>query len=131
MEKVEVRFDKWIGDGFNLYKDNLGVLIVPALIATLLGAVTCYVLMGPMMAGMILITFAVLDKKEPKPQVGDLFKGFEHFVQTLLFVLVWGIGCGVLFFILNFIPCIGSLIGTAIMPFGFHLLDFRPLSHCR
>jgi MFS family permease len=119
MEKVEVRFDKWIGEGFNLYKENFGVLVVPSLIAMLLSFTG--ILVGPMMAGMILITFSILDKKEPKPQVSDLFKGFDHFVQTFLFFLVWGIGFGILYLIiivLMFIPCVGWLLAFCLMIFA-------------
>lgn len=138
MEKAEVKFEKWIGEGFNLYKQNFGVFLVPSLIAMLLSFTG--ILAGPMMAGMILITFALLDKKEPKPQVNDLFKGFDHFVQTLLFVIVWGILLVVANIILNFIPCLGQILAIALsflvqtaLMFGLFLIvdkkmDFWPAS---
>ena len=75
--KVEVKFGDWIQAGFNLWKDNLALLIVAALIAILLSCVTVGILAGPMMAGLIMISLALVDKKEPKPQSGDVFQGFQ------------------------------------------------------
>jgi uncharacterized membrane protein len=138
MDKVEVRFDKWIGEGFNLYKENFGVFLIPSLVAMLLSFTG--ILAGPMCAGMILITFALLDKKEQKPQVSDLFKGFDYFVQTLLFVIVWGILIFVASIILGFIPCLGQILSIALalvvetgLMFGLFLIvdkkmDFWPAS---
>ena len=40
MEKVEVKFGIWIEDGFNLYKDNFGPLVLASLIAMLLSWAT-------------------------------------------------------------------------------------------
>lgn len=122
MEKAEVKFEKWIGEGFNLYKENFKVLLVPSLVAMLLSFTL--ILAGPMMAGMILITFALLDKKEPKPQVSDLFKGFDHFVQTLLFVIVWGVALGIINIVLGFIPCLGQILAIAVGLFASTALMF-------
>ncbi|RPI80135.1 MAG: hypothetical protein EHM45_00110 [Desulfobacteraceae bacterium] len=122
MEKAEVKFEKWIGEGFNLYKENFKVLLVPSLVAMLLSFT--FILAGPMMAGMILITFALLDKKEPKPQLNDLFKGFDHFVQTLLFVLVWGIALFIINIVLGFIPCLGQILAIAVGLFASTALMF-------
>jgi uncharacterized membrane protein len=112
--KLEVKFGDWIQAGFNLWKDNLGVLIVATLIAFLLSGITFGILAGPMMAGLTVIALALVDKKEPKPQSGDVFKGFQFFAQSFLFLLVWGLLLFVVCGVLILIPCIGQLLMLAV-----------------
>jgi len=140
MDKVEVKFGEWIGSGFELYKENLGVLILASLIAMVLSVATLGILAGPMMAGVLLITLSLFDKKEPRPQVGDVFKGFDYFLQTLLFFIVWGLGIFVASVILGLVPCVGQLasvllvfVAHAFLMFGLFLIierqmDFWPAS---
>lgn len=132
--KPEVKIGEWIQKGFELYKNNLPVLIPASLITLLLSSVTGGILYGPLAAGMILIVFALLDGAEPRPTAGDVFKGFDFFLQTLLFFLVWGILGFAGFLILFFIPCFGQLLSplfllvlqTAIL-FGLILIVDRRL----
>ncbi len=77
MNKVQVKFGEWIESGFNLYKNNFVILVLASLVAVILSVVTFFVLAGPMIAGFLLITMALFDNQEPKPEVGDLFKGFN------------------------------------------------------
>ena len=63
MEKVEVKFSEWIERGFNLYKANFGTLVLASLIAWALSCVTVGILAGPMLAGLLLITLGLFDKK--------------------------------------------------------------------
>ena len=140
MEKVEVKFGEWFDKGFSLYKENLGTLVLASLIALVLSAVTLGILAGPMLAGIILITLGFFDKKEPKPEVGNVFKGFDYFLNSLLFVIVWGVAVLVVSFILALIPCIGQLaslcviyVVQAFLMFGLFLIvdkrmEFWPAS---
>ncbi|MEW6263596.1 MAG: hypothetical protein AB1641_11025 [Thermodesulfobacteriota bacterium] len=114
MNTTEVKFNEWLQEGFSLYKENFGLLVVAALVAVLLSAVTLGILLGPMMAGMAMITLALHDKKLPKPTVGDLFKGFGYFLNTFLFFLVWGLIGLVCSMILNIIPILGQLASLAL-----------------
>lgn len=140
MDKVQVKFGDWIEGGFNLYKDNFGVLVLASLIAVLLSAVTLGILMGPMVAGVIMISLVLLDKQTPKPEVGNVFKGFDFFLQTFLFILVWGVSLSVVAFLLNLVPCIGQLAALfavyaaqTFLMFGIYLIvdknkEFWPAS---
>jgi uncharacterized membrane protein len=140
MNQVEVKFGEWIEQGFNLYKENFGVLVLSSLIALFLGGFTFLVLAGPLMAGVIIITLALFDKREPKPQVGEVFQGFSYFLQAFLFVFVWFLALFVASFILAFIPCVGQLVSLvliyvlqAALMFGLFLIvdqqmDFWPAS---
>lgn len=131
--KVDVKFGEWIQQGWDLYKANIGVWIVASLLAIVISVATLGILSGPMMAGMIWIALALADKKEPKPQIGDVFKGFDYFLQSFLFFLVWGI-IMLAVSVVSLIPCIGALVvivvslalETALM-FGLFLIVDRKM----
>ena len=109
MDKAEVKFGEWIEKGFNLYKENFGILVLTSLIAVLLSTASFGILAGPMSIGVLLITLRLFDKEDPRPEVGDIFKGFSYFLQSFLFILVWGVALFVVSFILNLVPCIGQV----------------------
>ncbi len=129
MANTQVKFGEWIEKGFNLYKENFVVLLLAALITAVLSSVTAGILAGPMWAGLILISLNLHDKKEPKPEVGMVFKGFNWFVETLLFVIVWGAILIAVSFLLFFIPCVGQLaslfviwVVQALLMFGLYFI---------
>lgn len=135
---TEVKFGDWLRQGYDLYKANWQILLVVNLIAMAIGIVTAGILSGPMSAGVALVTLALLDKKSPAPEVGDVFKGFDYFLPSFLFVLVFGYGLAAVSMVLSFIPCLGSIlsiffslaVATAVM-FGLLLIvdkkmDFWP-----
>lgn len=91
--KVEIATE--IGRGWELFKSNMGLLILVNLLAGVLALVTCGILAGPMMAGEVLIVQRLLKKDSAVPSAGDLFKGFEFFLDAFLFILVLGFILGV------------------------------------
>lgn len=114
MQAVEVKFGDWIQRGFDVYKDNAGILILASLIASVLSVLTFFVLAGPMAVGMILITLALIDKRDPKPKADDVFKGFSYFLQSFLFFIsIVGVSL-ICSKILSIIPCIGPVLGTLL-----------------
>jgi hypothetical protein len=140
MQKAQVKFGAWIEDGFNLYKDNFKTLVLAAIFVVVITSVTVFILAGPMLAGLAIVTLELRDRKEPKPEAGGVFKGFDYFVHSFLFVAVWGIGILIASVILGVIPVIGqlaSLFGIyaaqAFLMFGLFLIvdrqmDFRSAS---
>ena len=137
--KVDVKFGEWIQQGWELYKANIGVWIVASLLAIVISVATLGILSGPMMAGLVWMALVLVDRKEPKPQMGDVFKGFDYFLQSFLFCLVWGI-IMMAISVISLIPCIGALVvivvslalHTALM-FGMFLIvdkkmEFWPAS---
>ena len=111
MEKVDVKFGDWLEQGFALYKENLGLLIVPTLLVLIISMVTFGILAGPMMAGLVLMIVRVKDKTEPKPAIGDVFQGFQFFLNAFLFMVVYVVVSLVGSTILGIIPVIGGLAG--------------------
>jgi uncharacterized membrane protein len=140
MDKVQVKFGEWMENGFNLYKNNFVILVLASLVAGVLSVVTLFILAGPMIAGILLITMALFDKQESKPEVGDLFKGFDFFLNSFLFVFVWGIALIIVSFLLGLVPCVGQLAALfvvyaaqAFLMFGLFLIvdknmEFWPAS---
>ena len=134
MEAVEVKFSQWLQDGFELYKQNFGTLVLASVVAVALSAVTVGVLSGPMFAGLLYICLALYDRREPPPQVGEVFKGFSYFVHSFLFVLVWGVIILVVSTLLNLVPILGQILSLlvvygaqALLMFGLFLIVERQM----
>ena len=115
MNRVQVKFGDWIEGGFNLYKANFGTLVLATIFVVVIGTVTAGILAGPMLAGLALVTLQLLDGKEPQPEAGKVFKGFDYFLQSFLFVVVWGIGILIVSIILGGIPVLGQLASIAFV----------------
>jgi uncharacterized membrane protein len=114
MADITDKFGDWIKEGFNIYKNNLGVLILSSLIAFILTGLTIGILGGPMFAGLIGIVLRLRDGEQPPPVVGDVFQGFQHFLPSFLFVIVWGLGVLVGSMMLSVIPCLGQLLSICL-----------------
>lgn len=112
--KVQVKFGEWIQQGWELYKSNIGVWIVASLLAIVISVATGFILYGPMMAGLVWMALAMVEQKELKPQIGDVFRGFDYFLQAFLFCLVWGVIVMAASFLLNLIICVGTVIAIAL-----------------
>ncbi len=140
MSNAEVKFSEWLEQGFAFFKEHIGALILPSLLAVVVSMLSFGILAGPMMIGMVLITLRLLDKTEPAPQPGDVFQGFSYFLNAFLLVLVWGVISFAGNVVLNLIPCLGQIaavlfsfgIGTAVMFAPFLIaekkMDFWPAS---
>ena len=112
MADGKVDIGGWLTETWELYKANFGLMLVATLVAALLVGLTCGVLAGPMFAGLTLVILRVSRRSEPAPQIGDVFKGFDFFLQSLLLVVV----LAVVYMALSFIPVIGGLAGLLISP---------------
>ena len=112
MADSKVDIGGWISEAFELYKANFALLCVSTLVAALLGGFTCGVLAGPLWAGVTLILLRVSRKSEPVPQIGDVFKGFDFFLQALLLVVV----IGVALMVAGFVPFVGKVAVFLLYP---------------
>ena len=140
MDKVDVKFGEWIERGFALYKENFGILVLASLIAVVVSGITVGILAGPMAAGVLLIVFQLYDRKEPQPEVGTLLKGFDFFLNSFLFFVIWGVAILVASLILGLVPFFGQLasifvvfVAHALLMFGIFLIvdkkmEFWPAS---
>jgi uncharacterized membrane protein len=92
---VDVRGGEWIPQGWRLVKADMGSYMLLALIYSALGSVVPLVLQGPLMAGIYIFTMRKM--VSGRSDIGDIFKGFNFFVPTLVASLLIGlfvaIGC--------------------------------------
>ena len=109
MQKVQVRFSEWIEEAFNLYRNNFKTLVLASILVLVISMVTAGILAGPMLAGLAVLILELRDKSRPQPQAGRVFKGFDFFVPSFLFIVVWGIGILVASAIIGVFPVIGQL----------------------
>lgn len=103
-----------LGKGWELFKPNMGLVIVASLIGMLVSVVTCGILAGPMSAGMFLIVMRLIQKDPTTPQAGDVFKGFDFFVQALLVMVIGFVASMAVGFVLAFIPFLGRLVSMVV-----------------
>jgi len=120
-------FGTEMSNGFNLFKENMGLLILASFLASLLGILTCTVLMGPLYIGVLLIIARLMKKDGSTPQVGDIFKGFDFFLNSFLFWIIFMV-CNT---VLAFIPFIGTLLSMALgtlLWWGFMFIAYENLT---
>jgi len=105
-----VKIGDAISEGWNIYKGNFGLVFLGCLITWLVSAVSCNICIGPLFFGIFMMLARIVKKSEPKPEVGDVFKGFDKFLPAFLLVLVCGICYFVLQCILLMIPVVGWIL---------------------
>jgi len=111
---TKVDIGKEVGRGWDLFKGNFGLLVQVNLLAMLVSSVSCGLLGGAMAAGNFLIVQRLLKNDPVKPQVGDLFKGFDYFLGTLLF--------GLPPFVFYIMERVAGLVMPPIVAIGFSLI---------
>ena len=129
MHKVQVKFGEWIEQGFILYKENFKTLVLASIFVLVIGTLTAGILAGPLLAGLAIVILELQDRKVPEPEAGRVFKGFDYFVPSFLFIAVWGIGILIASAILGVLPVLGKLAALfaayaihAFLMFGIFLI---------
>ena len=84
---VQASGGRWIGEGWALVKADLGNYVVISLVFVLLSGVP--LIQGPLIAGFHIFTMKKLMGRNA--EFGDLFKGFNFFVPTLVASLLIGL----------------------------------------
>ncbi len=83
---VKSRGGHWIGQGWEIVKSNLGLFMGMSLLYLVLSSCIPLVLHGPLLAGLHIACMRKIVRG--KMEIGDMFKGFQFFVPTLLAALV-------------------------------------------
>jgi len=114
MKQIGENYSGWIREGFNLYKDHLGSLVLLSLVAAIISAVTLGILTGPMMAGFLMIVKKLSSDKDYKPEIRELFEGFNHFLHTFLLWLVISVAMLIVSAVLQIIPVLGPIVSFCL-----------------
>lgn len=105
-----------VSAGIDGFKKEPVTHVVATLLVAIIGNVSVGLLMGPMIVGYM--RMIKIQDEGGKPQIGDVFKGFDDFVPALLAALVSGIIVGV-----GFMLCIlPGLLIMAILPAATYLV---------
>ena len=86
-----VKIGDWLSQAWTIISEDLVTHILLALIVGLGTGITGGLLSGPLMGGYLWVVFKKMKDPSYTPQVGDIAKGFENFVQLLLVGIVAGI----------------------------------------
>jgi len=112
-ETVQVQASRWIGQGWDLVKSDMGSYILLSLIFLVLTSAVPVVLHGPLIAGMHIFTTKKLLGR--RAEVADLFTGFNFFLPTFVASLLIA-----LFVSIGMILCIiPGLVLTAMYTFTY------------
>ena len=114
MTDMQVPTEEWLRRSFELYRHTLSTLILAGLLAGIVSVLTLGVLLGPMLAGMVHLTLRLHDEDSCPPKPVDVFRGFDWFVPSVLYVLI---PVAVLFVgtpILGVVPFLGPLLGNLV-----------------
>jgi len=116
---------KWISTGWTMVTSQVWMFMLITIVMVALGSAVPVVLQGPMLIGMHIVCWRVL--LGGRADVGDLFKGFNFFVPSLVAVLLISI-----FWFLGLLAClVGALVVSAMYQFTFlfivdRKMDFWP-----
>ena len=107
-----------VSAGVEGFKKNMVLHIVCGLIIAVVGGFTGGILTGPLMVGYMRMIKS--EDEGGKPEIGDIFKGFDDFVPALLSVLLSSIAVSIGMFlciipgllILALIPCSAYLVAV-------------------
>jgi uncharacterized membrane protein len=77
---------QWIGEGWAMVKDDLGVYVALALVTFVLGSMVPFVIQGPLTAGFFI--FSMNKTLKRRAEFDDLFTGFNYFIPALVASLV-------------------------------------------
>ena len=124
-ETIEVRTGAWISEGWNIVKSDLMNFALMALLLAVVSNVVPIILQGAMVAGMHIVIMKKM--VGARTEIGDLFKGFNFFVPTLVASVLISVFvfCGM---ILCIIP---GLVAAAALSFSYlfivdRKMDFWP-----
>lgn len=112
---VSVTPGRWIGMGWNIVKEDLGNYILITVMALLLAMVGSFIVAGPLIAGLFIS--ARRKMLEGRTDLGDLFAGFNFFLDAFLIFILLSIFTliGLVFLIL---PAL-VVIALYLFPFAF------------
>lgn len=123
--QVEVKIGAWIGEGWRIVSSDFVNFAIIALLFVIVSGVVPLILQGAMIAGLHVVIMKKMLGQQT--ELGDLFKGFNWFVPTLVAALVIGI-----FAAIGFVLCIiPGLVIAAMYQFTYlfildRKMDFWP-----
>lgn len=106
---VNISLGDWLAGGWQVFKENWGLMFGASMLAAVLSLGTFGILAGPLLMGLYRMAFKTI--RGEQPEIGDLFKWKGRFLQSFLTFLIFAAihigltsaGDGGLFAILSFL----------------------------
>ncbi|MGC9317779.1 MAG: hypothetical protein ACP5KN_07075 [Armatimonadota bacterium] len=118
-----IKTSDWLSDAWAMFAENPVVHIVLTLIVAVGSSITGGLLAGPLICGYIWVVIRQMEDPGYDPQIGDIGKCFENFVQTFLVGIVGGIIAGI-----GGVLCgIGAILTAPLVMFAFPLVAHRQM----
>lgn len=118
---VSAQTGKWIGEGWQLVKPDITIWAISALIVLIIAGTIPMILQGALIAGLHMMFLKKLSGRTP--EIGDLFKGFNLFVPTLVATLLISV-----FAFIGFMLCIiPGLVVYAVYIFTYMFIVDRKM----
>ena len=113
-----VKTGDWLSEAWQIVSGNLVTHIILALIVGLGSSITGGLLSGPLICGYLWIILREMKEPSYTPEIGDVGKGFENFVNTFLVGIVGGLIAAV-----GGILCgVGVILTAPLVIFAFPLV---------
>jgi len=106
-------FSTGFNKAWDAYKNNLLLVVGASLVASILISITCGILTGPILAGLLTLMLKLIDKK-PGATFEDIFSRFDIFLTTFLLCLVWGVAVYMVSMILIVVPVLGWMASVLL-----------------
>lgn len=106
--------------GIQIWKNNLATLAIAGFVGALISCFSLGLLGGNMMAGMWFI--ALKAERGERPEIGDLFRGFDNFVNPFLYGLAF-----IALSLVGSMVAIGGIVVTGLFIWGFPLIVERKM----
>lgn len=109
---LDIKFGKYIEDAFKIWKENLGLMAGIGAITALLGSL-CFIVLPIVIPSAMAIAFALVDGRQPKPVIGEMFKT-QWFLPVLIYALLMFVITLVVYGLLSLIFCIGIIFAPLV-----------------
>ncbi len=122
-----IRTGEWLSEAWEIFKqDQLMHIVVGLIVSVASGATGGFILIGPLMCGYYYIILRKLREPGQPIELGDIAKGFEVFVPSLIASLLLGI-----FVSIGALACfVGTIVVYALLIFAYRLIMDKSLEFC-
>ncbi len=127
MSQLDQDLSAHLRAAYALWRDNLGLLVPVHAVALLLAGASCGVLAGPMAAGAAAVTLALLDRRDPAPEIADVLRGLRWFLPTFLLTAAAAVLLAPLWLVLRPFALAVAFVAGVLLSFSVFLMADRGL----
>ncbi len=119
-----IKTGEWLSEAWEMISGNIVLHIVVTLIVSIGSSITFGILAGPLICGYLWIVLQSMKDPSYEPQIGDVGKGFENPLDTILV----GIVGGIIGSIGSLLCGVGVILTAPLVIFAFPLVADKKMS---